>query len=205
MTKIVFFIMFVVVLGFALIFNRFARESIGIKEMVKNNITTEFYSFATEIRGLQHLTVAELTQMEVFERTSNASTFFDRIKLPEVVVSISAPVSFHYYFNFKKPWAFTLDQDVLVITPPPLEFYPPAVDISQTEFNIKKGSLFRDEAEVMSKLQSEITPLLNERAEKNKELVLERAKQQVREFVFNWLKQKSPKEKDPKVEVRFQP
>ncbi len=205
MTKIVFFIMFIVVLGFALIFNRFARDSMGIKAMVKENITTEFHSFATEIRGLQHLTVAELTQMEVFERTSTASTLFDRIKLPDVVVSISAPVSFHYFFDFKKPWSFALDQDILVVTPPPLEFDPPAADISQTEFIIKKGSLFRDEAEVMSKLQKEITPLLNERAEKNKELVLDRAKQQAREFVFNWLKQKSPKEKDPKVEVRFQP
>ena len=163
MIKIVFFIIFVVLVGFGLMFNRFAHDSQGVREVFKENIKTEFFSFATEIKGLQHLTVAELTQMEVFERTSSASAFFDRIKLPDVVVSIAAPVSFHYYFDFKKPWSFFLDQDVLVVVPPPLEFYPPSVDISQTEFNIKKGSLFRDEAAVMSQLQSELTPLLNER------------------------------------------
>ncbi len=159
----------------------------------------EFISYATTVNPAQKLQVAELTQFESFEKSSSAK--FMEIDLPDVVVGISAPVTFTYTVDFKEPWQFVLSGEYLEVTPPPLKFNSPAADLSETKFVIKQGSILRDEQAALRALQREIGPALQERGEQNKALVLLVAQSSIEDFVKNWLLSKNSSGKAPKVRV----
>jgi hypothetical protein len=175
------------------------KNSLNIRNVVQEDVRIEFLSYATTVSASQKFQVAELTQFESFEKTSSAK--FMQIDLPDVIVGISAPVTFTYTVDFQKPWVFTLNGEYLEVSPPPLEFNPPAADLGETKFVIKQGSLLRNEEAVLKTLQREIGPLLQERGEANKALVLAVAQSSIEDFVKNWLVSKNPDGKAPKVRV----
>jgi hypothetical protein len=173
-------------------------------QTVTTKLKDEFAGYATRIEGSQKLQVAEISQVEVFERTSSLSLFWEQVKLPNVVISISAPVTFSYFVDLKKTWTFELQNDKLVAIVPSLEANIPAADLSATKFEVKQGSIFRNERAVLQGLQSQVTGLLKERALTNRALILETARKQVSDFLKTWLKTEFAKEKNFDVSVLFQ-
>lgn len=180
------------------------RHSADTRHMVADQIKQEFISYATEIKETQKLQVAQLDQVEVFERTSSLSLFWNQVKLPDVVVSITTPVHFVYNVDMKGPWEFTISGQTLIVNAPELEFNPPAPNISATKFDIKQGSFFRDEQSILRNLQTQITPLLDERAKQNTPLIRETARKSIHDFVTTWMNTKFQQDqKKLIVQVKF--
>ncbi|HUL76917.1 MAG TPA: hypothetical protein VL691_06605, partial [Vicinamibacteria bacterium] len=77
-------------------------------------------------------------------------------------------------------------RDVLVVVPP-VEWNPPAVDVSALRYEVREGSVLRDEQVVLDRLRAELTPLLDQRARAHVPLVREAGRRKVEAFVETWL------------------
>jgi hypothetical protein len=104
-----------------------------------------------------------------------------------VVVEARAPVSYTYFLDLDKEWRFRLEgRDVLVVVPP-IEWNRPAVDVSSLRYEVREGSVLRDEQVVLDRLRTEMTPLLDRRAREHVPLVRETGRRRVEVFVETWL------------------
>lgn len=148
---------------------------------------TRFMSFATTIAPLRRLEVAKVNQVEVFERKSEKTLFWTRLRLPDVVISASVPVEYHYYVELNDEWRFNMTAGKLDIIAPPLRFNTPAPNISELQFAVKEGSLFRNESEVAMALKSELTERLSERAKESTHLARETARKELIAIAKAWL------------------
>ena len=127
-------------------------------------VTTTFRGYATEVSGTSRLQFAELRQEESFERRDSEAVLWGTLALPDVVVEARAPVTYTYFLDLDKEWRFRLEgRDVLVVVPP-VEWNRPAVDVSALRFEVREGSVLRDEQVVLDRLRGELTPLLDRRA-----------------------------------------
>jgi hypothetical protein len=153
-------------------------------------VTTSFASYATQLTGSSRLQVATLRQLEVFERKDEAAIFWGQLLLPDVIVEARAPVEYIYYLDFKEPWSFVLEDRTLAVKAPPVRWNAPAVDVSTLRYEIRKGSVLRDEAAVMEKLRQGLSELAQQRARAHVPLVRDTARRQTEEFVETWLKTK---------------
>jgi hypothetical protein len=151
-------------------------------------LTTRFASYATQLTGSTRLQVATLRQLEVFERTDEAAIFWGQLQLPDVVVEARAPVEYVYYLDFKEPWSFALEDRTLVVKAPAVRWNAPALDVSALRYEIRKGSVLRDEAAVIEKLRQGLSELARLRARAHLPLVRDTARRQTEDFVETWLK-----------------
>ena len=151
-------------------------------------VTTSFTSYASEVRGSTLLQVATLQQLEIFERKDEAALFWGQLALPDVIVEARAPVEYTYHVELKEPWGFTLDGETLLVKAPAIRWNAPAVDVSALRYEIRKGSVLRDEAAVIEKLRLGLSELAKQRAGQHRALVRETARRQAEEFVETWLK-----------------
>jgi hypothetical protein len=150
-------------------------------------VTTRFHGYATEVTGRTRLQFAELRQEEVFERRDREAVLWGTLALPDVVVEARAPVSYTYFLDLDKEWRFRLEgRDVLVVVPP-IEWNRPAVDVSSLRYEVREGSVLRDEQVVLDRLRTEMTPLLDRRAREHVPLVRETGRRRVEVFVETWL------------------
>ena len=153
-------------------------------------VTTTFRGYATEVSGTTRLQFAELRQEESFERRDSEAVLWGTLSLPDVVVEARAPVTYTYFLDLDKEWRFRLeDRDVLVVVPP-VEWNRPAVDVSALRFEVREGSVLRDEQVALDRLRSELTPLLDRRARQHVPLVREAGRRKVEAFVETWLVQR---------------
>jgi len=153
-------------------------------------VTTTFRGYATEVSGTTRLQFAELRQEESFERRDSEAVLWGTLSLPDVVVEARAPVTYTYFLDLDKEWRFRLeDRDVLVVVPP-VEWNRPAVDVSALRFEVREGSVLRDEQVALDRLRSELTPLLDRRARQQVPLVREAGRRKVEAFVETWLVQR---------------
>lgn len=159
---------------------------------VNESLTSEFRSYLSSMEGQQRLQVAELKQVESVERTSEAKVLWDSVQLPTLVVGITAPTTFVYYVDLQSTWDVQVSRQAIKVIVPELMPGVPAPDLSATRFEVKQGSVFRDEKAALAALQKTITPLLSERALTYRALVRETARKQVEEFVWVWLRQRFP-------------
>src|SRR6185503_4959923 len=167
----------------------------------QGSITTAFLSYATTISNHQRLQVATLRQTEVFTQTNQLSTGWGYIPLPDVVVEARAPVEYTYYLDFNGPWRFVLQDEMVLVTAPPLHFNKPAVDASALSYEVRKGHL--KTAEAQESLKRAITSLVIIRGKDNVPLVRENARKQTAEFVENWLMKSFTDSKKYPVKVYF--
>jgi len=150
-------------------------------------VTTVFHGYATELTGTTRLQFAELREEERFERRDSEAVLWGTLALPDVVVEARAPVTFTYTLDLDKEWRFRLEgRDVLVVVPP-VEWNPPAVDVSALRYEVREGSVLRDEQVVLDRLRAELTPLLDQRARAHVPLVREAGRRKVEAFVETWL------------------
>lgn len=166
---------------------------------------TRFMSYATTIAPLRRLEVAKVNQVEVFERKSEKTFFWTKLRLPDVVVSASVPVEYHYYVELNDEWKFNMTAGKLDIIAPPLRFNTPAPNISELQFAVKEGSLFRNESEVAMALKGELTERLNERAQQTTSLARETARKELIAIAKAWLAKdlREGEKNDLNVDVHF--
>jgi len=166
-------------------------------------VTTTFRGYATEVSGTTRLQFAELRQEESFERRDSEAVLWGTLSLPDVVVEARAPVTYTYFLDLDKEWRFRLEgRDVLVVVPP-VEWNRPAVDVSALRFEVREGSVLRDEQVALDRLRSELTPLLDRRARQHVPLVQEAGRRKVEAFVETWLVQRFADGKDYRARVLF--
>lgn len=150
-------------------------------------ITTSFASYATEVSGTTYFQFATLRQVEVFERKDEATLLWGQLALPEVVVEARAPVEYTYYLDLNKAWTLKLEGDTILVLAPPIEFNSPALDPSALRFEVKEGSVFRDEAAVLEQLRRGLSDLAKLRARQHVALVRETGRRRTEQFVETWL------------------
>jgi hypothetical protein len=166
-------------------------------------ITTTFARESSALAGTTRLQFATLRQVEVFRRRDERSLFWGQLPLPDVVVEARAPVEYNYYLDLEKPWSFTLEGDRLRVEAPAIEFNAPAVDASALRYEVREGSVLRDEAEVLAALRASLTDATRLRARENIPLVRETARARAAEFVRTWMVSRFDDAKEVRVEVRF--
>lgn len=166
-------------------------------------VETVLRSYATSVRGVSRLQFAELRQTESFERTDSTALAWGALPLPDVVVEARGNVVYSYVLDFQKRWDLKYgDGRVDVLAPAP-EFTPPALDPSSLVFEVKKGSMLRDEEAVRASLQAGLTGLLAERARAHVSLVRETGRKATEEFVKNFLVSQYDDAVNVSVHVRF--
>ena len=166
-------------------------------------ITTTFVSYAAEMSGSQKLQFASLKEMEVFERTDRAQVLWGQLELPEVVVRAEAPVEYTYYLDLEERWNFLLEGPSVRVQAPPIRFNSPAIDVSRLRYEVKSGSVFRDEALALENLKRGLGELSRARAGENVALVRELGRKQTAEFVRTWLLSRYDDASSYHIEVTF--
>ncbi len=151
------------------------------------SITTTFRGDATSVTGTTRLQFAELRQDETFERRDGAALLWGTLALPDVVVDARAPVAYTYFLDLDKQWRFRLEDGLVHVVVPPVEWNRPALDVSALRFSVREGSALRDEQLVLDRLRGELTPLLDRRARQHVPLVRETGRRRVEAFVETWL------------------
>jgi hypothetical protein len=150
-------------------------------------VTTSFASYATEVSGTTFLQFATLRQVEVFERKDTESLLWGQLALPDVVVEARAPVEYTYYLDLDKAWTLKLEGDTILVAAPPIEFNTPALDASALRFEVRQGSVFRDEKAVVEQLRHGLSDLAKMRAREHVALVRETGRRRTEQFVETWL------------------
>jgi len=166
-------------------------------------ITTTFVSYATEMSGSQKLQFATLKETEVFERTDRAQVLWGQLELPEVVVRAEAPVEYTYYLDLEERWNFLLEGPTVRVQAPQIRFNSPAIDVSRLRYEVKSGSVFRDEALALENLKRGLGELSRARAAENVALVRELGRKKTAEFVRTWLLSRYDDASSYYIEVTF--
>ena len=169
----------------------------------EGRITTTFARESTALAGGSRLQFATLKQAEVFSRRDEQSLFWGQLPLPDVVVEARVPVEYTYYLDLEKPWTFTLEGQRLLVEAPAIEWNLPALDASALRYDVREGSLLRDEAKVTADLRASLTDAARVRARQNVTLVRDTARLRAAEFVQRFVAARFDDAKDVRVEVRF--
>ncbi len=168
--------------------------------MFHENIEYKFYSYATRITGKQRLQVAKLQETEIFERKSELKALW--FHLPDVVVRAKVPVEYSFYVDMTQGWKFHREADEVIIDVPELTNSTPAVDIGHLQFDVVKGSVFRNEKEAIEAIQSDLMGLLIEKSIEHRQTVRDEARASIEQFVNGWFAQMTGAAPQ-KVRVRF--
>lgn len=166
-------------------------------------ITTSFVSYATEISGSHYLQFATLKETEVFERTDRAAVLWGQLELPDVVVRAEAPVEYTYYLDLDARWELGLHGRTVLVRAPSIGFNTPAVDVSRIRYEVKSGSVLRNEERALENLKRGLTDLSKRRAQENVPLVRELGRKKTEEFVRTWLLSRYEDASTYRVEVVF--
>ncbi len=168
------------------------REVLGDLEKVarafrSGNVSTSFISYATEVSGNSYLQFATLDQLEVFRREDRATVLWGQLELPEVIVEATAPVQYTYYLDLEDSWDFRLEADTVSVAAPGIRHNRPSVDASALRYEVRQGSVMRDEASALQKLQAGLTQMSEQRAQENVAIVRELGRRKTAQFVETWL------------------
>jgi hypothetical protein len=168
------------------------------------HVTTEFISYASSINPTHRLQFATLKQTEVFTRNDQATTGFGYIPLPEIIVEARAPVEFTYYLDLNATWRLVLEDNVIYVLAPRIQFNQPSVDVSAIKFEVRKDSVLRNTTESLEGLKQSITQLTRLKARENINLVRETGRRQTGEFVEKWLSRQFSDGRNYPVKVYFE-
>jgi hypothetical protein len=153
----------------------------------QGTVTTSFTSYATEVSGNSFFQFATLKQVESFERRDTSTVLWGQLALPDVVIEARAPVEYTYYLDLNKPWSLRLENGIVWVTAPRIEWNTPAIDASALHFYVREGSIFRDQGLVQDRLQAGLSEMARAKARQNVPLVREVGRKKTEEFVENWL------------------
>jgi hypothetical protein len=160
-----------------------------VPKLTNDNITTEFVAAIPELTPELNLELATATQTEVFTKT-DSSRLWGLVDLGTSTVQIRVPVTYRYHVCLREPWRLEIKGRCILVQAP--EFHPglpPAIHTDKLEKLAVRGWARGSVAGLMDQLQKEITPMLIQSASdpRHLELVRERCRQSVAEFVRLWL------------------
>ena len=151
------------------------------------SVTTSFTSYATVVSGSSYLQFATLSQIELFERRDSTTLLWGQLALPDVVVEARMPVAYTYYLDLDQPWTLRLVGNTVLVTAPRVQCNTPAIDVSALRFEVREGSVFRDETVVVESLRSGLTAMARLRARQNIGLVREVGRRRTEQFIERWI------------------
>jgi hypothetical protein len=166
-------------------------------------VVTSFVSYATEISGSSYFQFATLRQMEIFGHKDSRATLWGQLQLPDVVVEARAPVTYTYYLDLDGRWEMQLTDGVIYVVAPQIGHNPPALDASALTWEVRSGSVFRDEGEALERLKQGLTAMAERRADDNVALVREVGRRKTAAFVEQWLARGFSDAKSHQVVVIF--
>jgi hypothetical protein len=155
-------------------------------------ITTTFISAIPSFSpgGGARLELAAFEAMEILRNSDELRIGWDLIPLGTTVTEIRVPVTYRYHLRFDESWLLEVEgQSCVVYAPDIRPTLPPAIDTGRMERFSERGWLRFNEEEQMEELEKSITAVLSERAAdpRHLEMVRERCRLEVAEFVRSWL------------------
>jgi hypothetical protein len=155
-------------------------------------ITTTFVAAIPRLTpdGGTLLELAAFEATETISRTDDRRIFFDMVPLGSTVSEIRVPVTYRYHLRLDEEWRLEVSDGVCVVHAPPIRpSLPPAIHTDRMEKRSESGWLRFNEDEEMEALERSLTPTLAARAGNadHIELVRERCRARVADFVENWL------------------
>jgi hypothetical protein len=160
-----------------------------VPKLTNDNITTKFVAAIPELTPELNLELATATQTEVFTKT-DSSRLWGLVDLGTSTAQIRVPVTYRYHVCLREPWRLEIKGQCIMVQAP--EFHPSlpvAIHTDKLEKLAVRGWARGSVAGLMEQLQKEITPMLIQSASdpRHLELVRERCRQSVAEFVRLWL------------------
>jgi hypothetical protein len=136
------------------------------------------------------LELASFEAVEILRSSDELRIAWDLIPLGTTVTEIRVPVTYRYHLRFDEPWLLEVEDQACVVHAPPIRpTLPPAIDTGRMEKFSERGWLRFNEEEQMEELERSITDALSKRAGDSRhiEMVRERCRLEVAEFVRSWL------------------
>lgn len=157
-------------------------KTIQVVETVETSLKTHLF----EMSGSKKMVLATLKHYEIFEKKSEMTLFNNRLKLPDIIVRASMPVEYNYFVEFDQRWDITTSENSMTVIAPGLQALRPSVNISEIEFEVKKGSFFRRDSLVSEELRQELDTLLGESAQGHLPSIREVARLELKELIELW-------------------
>lgn len=136
------------------------------------------------------LELASFRATEILRSTDERWVAWDLISLGTTVTEIRVPVTYRYHLRLDEPWQLEVEGQNCVVRAPRIRpNLPPAIDTGGMEKFSDRGWLRFNEDEQMEGLERSLTNVLSERASDRAhlEMVRERCRLEVAEFVRSWL------------------
>jgi len=155
---------------------------------ITNTFVSAIPNFAPD--GGVRLEVAAFETVEILRRTDELRVGWDLVSLGTTVTEIRVPVTYRYNLRLDEPWRLEVEGQACVVHAPRIRpTLPPAIDTGRMEKYSESGWLRFNEDEQMEELERGITSALSERAADSAhlEIVRERCRREVAEFVRSWL------------------
>lgn len=155
-------------------------------------ITTTFVAAIPRLvpDGGTLLELAAFEATETISQTDDRRVFFDMVPLGSTISEIRVPVTYRYHLRLDEPWKLSVSGGICVVRAPSIRpTLPPAIHTDGMEKRSESGWLRFNEDEHMEALERSLTPTLEQRASDpdHLELVRERCRRRVAEFVRSWL------------------
>jgi len=136
------------------------------------------------------LELASVQATEILRTTDERWVAWDLIPLGTTVTEIRVPVTYRYHLRLDEEWRLEVQGQSCVVHAPRIRpSLPPAIDTAGMEKYSDSGWLRFNENEQMEGLERSLTGVLSERASDptHLEMVRERCRLEVAEFVRSWL------------------
>jgi len=136
------------------------------------------------------LELASFRATEILRKTDERRVAWDLFSLGTTVSEIRVPVTYRYHVRLDEPWRLEVEgQNCVVHAPRIRPSLPPAIDTGGMEKYSDRGWLRFNEDEQMEGLERSLTEVLSGRAADatHLEMVRERCRLAVAEFVRSWL------------------
>jgi len=140
--------------------------------------------------GGARLELAAFETVETLRITDELRVGWDLVSLGMTMSEISVRATYRYHLRLDEPWRLEVDGQACVVHAPRIRpTLPPAIDTATMERRSESGWLRFNEDEQMEELERGITAALSHRAADSAhlELVRERCRREVAEFVRSWL------------------
>ena len=96
-------------------------------------------------------------------------------------------MQYTYYLDLDDDWDFRLEADTVYVAAPEIRHNRPSIDASALRYEVRQGSVMRDEESALQKLQLGITQMSEQRARENVALIRELGRRKTGQFVETWL------------------
>lgn len=136
------------------------------------------------------LELASFQATEILRKTDERWVAWDLVPLGTTVTEIRVPVTYRYHLRLAEPWLLEVEEQSCVVHAPRIRpTLPPAIDTGGMEKFSDSGWLRFNEAQQMEGLERSLTEVLSKRASDpgHLEMVRERCRLEVAEFVRSWL------------------